>query len=185
MCKQGGGVICTRLKLPPGMTERLERDMLLIYTGGIHLSETIHEDIKRSYAMANSPTIAAMDALKAAANRMADALEAGDLAGFTEALNTSRKNHYALHSSCDSDALRAYFAVLEPFILGGKSCGAGGGGFIVVMARPGCRQACADAAERLGGKVWPMKMDHQGAIAWEEVEWNPDELAILKSHARA
>jgi D-glycero-alpha-D-manno-heptose-7-phosphate kinase len=74
---RGGGVTCSRLNLLPGVVERLERDMLLIYTGGIHLSGTIHEDIKRSYAMENSPTIAAMDALKAAANDMANALEEG------------------------------------------------------------------------------------------------------------
>jgi galactokinase/mevalonate kinase-like predicted kinase len=182
---KGGGATCSRLKLPPGVVERLERDMLLIYTGGIHLSGTIHADIKRSYAMENSPTIAAMDALKAAACRMADALEAGDIQGFVDALNDSRRNHYALHSSCDSDVLRAFFAALNPHILGGKTCGAGGGGFITVMTKPGHKLAAAEAAERLGGQVWPFKMDHDGAIAWEEANWTPDELRELKSLARA
>jgi D-glycero-alpha-D-manno-heptose-7-phosphate kinase len=181
---KGGGVTCTRLRLPPGMIERLERDMLLIYTGGIHLSGTIHEDIKRSYAMENSPTIAAMDALKSAALNMADALEAGDMNGFVAALNESRRNHYALHSSCDSDVLRGYFDELKPFILGGKTCGAGGGGFIVVVAKPGHKNACADAAEALGGTVWPFKMDHDGAIAWQEAPWTPAGLAELQSLAR-
>src|SRR5439155_10219228 len=50
---KGGGATCHRLKLRPDVVGRLERDMLLIYTGGIHLSATIHEDIKRSYAMEN------------------------------------------------------------------------------------------------------------------------------------
>ncbi|HEV2292844.1 MAG TPA: hypothetical protein VGR35_03260 [Tepidisphaeraceae bacterium] len=182
---QGGGATCSRLKLPPGMTERLERDMLLIYTGGIHLSGTIHEDIKRSYAMENSPTIAAMDRLKAAALRMADALEAGDIDGFVETVNESRKNHYALHSSCDSDTLRAFFTTLDPYILGGKTCGAGGGGFIAVLTRAACKQACTDAAEALGGNVWPLKMDHEGVIGWEEPDWAPADLTRLKSLARA
>ena len=184
VCHQGGGVTCSRLKLPPGVIERLERDMLLIYTGGVHLSETIHEDIKRSYEMANSPTIAAMDRLKAAACAMADALEAGNVNGFIGALNVSRANHYALHSSCDSDTLRTFFTKLEPYILGGKTCGAGGGGFIAVLARSGYKQACVDAAEALGGKVWPFKFDHEGAIGWEEPEWSPAEVNQLKSLAR-
>src|SRR5262245_1678154 len=181
---KGGGTTCSRLALPPPFVERLERDMLLLYTGGIHLSATIHEDIKRSYAMENSPTIAAMDALKTAACTMADALEAGDMSGFVEALNQSRRNHYALHSSCDSDRLRQFFAKLHPLILGGKTCGAGGGGFIVVVTKPGYKHACAEAAEALGGKVWPFKMDHQGTIGWEEVEWTPAEVADLKSLAQ-
>ena len=182
---KGGGVTCSKLNLPPGMIQRLERDLLLIYTGGIHLSGTIHQDIKRSYAMDNSPTIAAMDALKAAALNMADALEAGDMGGFIAALNDSRRNHYALHSSCDSDVLRAYFEKLGPFILGGKTCGAGGGGFIVVVTKPGHKQACADAAEALGGMVWPFKMDDDGAIAWQESPWTRAELAELESLVRA
>jgi D-glycero-alpha-D-manno-heptose-7-phosphate kinase len=181
---KGGGTTCSRLKLPGGFAEQLERDMLLIYTGEIHLSGTIHEDIKRSYAMKNSPTIAAMDRLKAAAFRMADALEAGDMNGFVEALNASRENHYALHSSCDSDTLRGFFARLDPFIRGGKACGAGGGGFIAVVTKPGYKQACADASEALGGTVWPLKFDHQGAIAWEEADWTAAEVDDLRSAAR-
>jgi galactokinase/mevalonate kinase-like predicted kinase len=159
--------------------------MLLIYTGEIHLSGTIHADIKRSYAMENSPTIAAMDRLKAAAIRMADALEAGSIDGFVEALNDSRKNHYALHSSCDSDVLRRYFDKLGPYIVGGKTCGAGGGGFIAVVTRPGYKFACADAAKALGGEVWPLKVDEHGAIAWAEEPWSADEIAELTSLARA
>ena len=182
---KGGGTTCVQLKLPPGMAESLERDMLLIYTGGIHLSGTIHEDIKRSYAMENSPTIAAMDGLKAAACKMADALEAGDMDGFVAALNQSRKNHYALHESCDSDTLRTFFARLDPFIFGGKTCGAGGGGFITVVTKPGYKQACIDAAKALGGEVWPLKLDHQGAFAWEEPQWSSSQLSELRALARS
>jgi len=180
---QGGGTTCTRLNLPPGVAERLERDMLLIYTGGIHLSATIHEDIKRSYAMTNSPTIAALDRLKSAAERMARALEAGDVDGFVAALNESRENHYALHSSCDSDVLRNFFAGLDPFIVGGKTCGAGGGGFIAVVTKPGYKNACAEAATALGGQVWPFILDHRGAIAWDEADWTPAEVANFRTIA--
>lgn len=182
---KGGGVTCRRLELPRGTIERLERDLFLIYTGGIHLSATIHEDIKRSYALKNSPTIAAMDRLKAAALKMVDALESGDVNGFADALNESRKNHYALHSSCDSDVLRRFFSHLDPFILGGKTCGAGGGGFIVVLAKPACRQACIDAAKTLGGDVWPFKMDQHGAMAWEEPEWTAEEVRKIRSLSHA
>jgi D-glycero-alpha-D-manno-heptose-7-phosphate kinase len=181
----GGGVTCRPLKLRPDVVRRLERDVLLVYTGGIHLSATIHEDIKRSYAMTDSPTIAAMDRLKQAALAMADALEAGDLGGFAHALNESRRGHYALHESCDSDVLRAFFARLDPYILGGKTCGAGGGGFIAVLTRPGHKQLCAEAAEAMGGEVWPFKIDHEGAVAWDEPEWTAAELDELTSLARA
>lgn len=181
---RGGEVECRALALPPGLVHRMERDLLLIYTGGIHLSGTIHTDIRQSYALENSPTIAAMNGLKAAAIQMAAALEAGELGGFVEALNASRRNHYALHPSCDSDTLRVFFSKLDPFILGGKTCGAGGGGFIMVYTKPGHRHACAQAAEALGGTVWPFKMDLEGAVAWEEADWTPAEVEELKNFAK-
>jgi len=180
---KGGGCACTRLNLPPEMAQRLQSDMLLIHTGKVHLSGTIHEDIKRAYEMDNSPVVAAMDRLKAAANTMAGALEAGDMNGFVAALNDSRKGHYALHESCDSDVLRSFFTKLDPFIIGGKTCGAGGGGFIVVVTRPGCKEACIDAARTLSEMVWPFAMDDDGTVVSEELEWTADEVAELRSLA--
>lgn len=178
---QGGGTECRPLRIPSALLNQLERDLLLIYTGGIHLSGTIHADIKRSYALPQSPTIAAMNGLRGEALRMADALEAGSLGGFIDALNASRRFHYALHESCDSEVLRTYFSRLDPFILGGKTCGAGGGGFIVVCVRPGCKQACVDAAEDLGGTVWPFKLDLDGASAWEEPDWDDEDIARFRA----
>jgi D-glycero-alpha-D-manno-heptose-7-phosphate kinase len=181
---KGGGATCHRLSLRDDVVGRLERDMLLIYTGGIHLSATIHEDIKRSYALENSPTIAAMNGLKKAACEMADALASGNIDGFAGALNESRQQHYALHSSCDSDVLRRFFTQLGPHILAGKTCGAGGGGFITVLTQPGHKQPCPDAAEALGGTVWPLKIDDEGAVAWEEPDWSGRQLEELRSFAR-
>jgi galactokinase/mevalonate kinase-like predicted kinase len=183
--QKGGGASCQRLNVPPDLVRCLERDMLLIYTGGIHLSATIHEDIKRSYALENSPTIAAMDRLKAAACAMADALEAGDVNGFAAALNESRQSHYALHESCDSDVLRSFFEKMRPYILGGKTCGAGGGGFIAVLTKPGAKRHSIEAAEKLGGEVWPFKFDDDGVVAWTEPEWAKSDVDELMSLARA
>ncbi len=159
---QGGGCSCERLEVPSHALEEIERDSLLIYTGGVHLSGTIHADIKRSYALENSPTIRAMDELKAAAQRMARALAAGDIETYVECLNHSRMNHYALHESCDSDTLRNFFRELATHIRGGKTCGAGGGGFILIHMKPGQYNACVQIAESLGGRAFNLKLDNEG-----------------------
>src|SRR3974390_954464 len=140
--QKGGGCSCAPIKVSEGTRGQIERDSLLIYTGQVHLSGTIHVDIKKSYSLPDSPTVRAMDNLKDAAQRMACALEAGDINTYLDCLNRSRVNHYALHASCDSDMLRKYFNELSPYILGGKACGAGGGGFIFVHAKPHRRQEC-------------------------------------------
>jgi len=166
--QQGGGCSCEKLCIPRQTLAELERDSLLIYTGGVHLSGTIHADIKKSYALENSPTIRAMDELKAAAQQMASALRTGDIGTYIECLNHSRTNHYALHESCDSDGLRKFFRELAPHIRGGKTCGAGGGGFILVHAKPNQRKECVRIAQSLGGTAFDLKLDQDGLKTWEE-----------------
>jgi len=165
---KGGGEVCERLKVPAQTLAELERDSLMIYTGSVHLSGSIHSDIKKWYHQLDSPTIRAMNELKAAARRAAPALAAGDLETYIECLNHSRLNHYALHPSCDSERLRQFFDALAPHIRGGKTCGAGGGGFIFVHAKPGQRDKCARIAEGIGGSVWDFKFDQEGLVTREE-----------------
>ncbi|MEM7394348.1 MAG: hypothetical protein AAF492_18575, partial [Verrucomicrobiota bacterium] len=159
---EGGGSECDILSISTETRRALEDHMLLIHTGDVHLSGSIHDDIKASYAKENSPTVRAMDELKAAAITAAGALEDGDLDRFIEAMNASRLNHYALHESCDSPTLRRYFGELEADILGGKACGAGGGGFIMIYTRPGRRARCIETAEEMGGIVGPLRIDDEG-----------------------
>jgi len=151
---KGGGARCEPVKVSDATRCQLERDSLLIYTGEAHLSGSIHADIRKFYEQKDSPTIKAMDNLKGAALSMARALEVGDLDAYVELLNCARQNHYALHPSCDSDTLRRFFNQLTPYVRGGKACGAGGGGFILVHVKPDSRQEAVRTAESLGGMVW-------------------------------
>jgi D-glycero-alpha-D-manno-heptose-7-phosphate kinase len=179
--QKGGGCSCAPIKVSEGTRGQIERDSLLIYTGQVHLSGTIHVDIKKSYKQPNSPTVRAMDNLKYAAQKMARALEAGDINTYLDCLNRSRVNHYALHASCDSDTLREFFNELSPYILGGKACGAGGGGFIFIHAKPHCRKECMQKAESIGGMVWNFQLDDLGLLTWEEPASSAQEIETFRS----
>jgi galactokinase/mevalonate kinase-like predicted kinase len=110
---------------------------------------------------------------------MARALSCGDLAGYLDCLNLSRVNHYALHPSCDSDTLRRYFDALSPHIRGGKTCGAGGGGFIMVHTKSNHRKQAIQLAESLGGQVWHLKIDGAGLRTWNEPASSPEEIRSI------
>jgi len=172
----GGGCDCEPLNVSDHTLVQIERDTLLICTGDIHLSGTIHTDIARTYAQENSPTVQAMHNLKSAALRMAEALRGDDLAGYLDCLNLARVNHYALHPSCDSATLRRYFEALAPHIRGGKTCGAGGGGFIMVHTRPDHRQQARRIAESMGGQVWQLNLDREGLKTWSEPKATSEEI---------
>ena len=180
--QQGGGTSHHPIRMAGETVLRLERDSLLVYTGGAHVSGSIHDDIRRSYATERSPAKAAMVGLREEAFRMAEALERGDIPGYARAMNQCRFHHYALHESCDSPTLRGYFEALEHLILGGKTCGAGGGGFILLCAKPDRRRECIRAAEGLGGLVWPLKFDWDGVKSWDEPATAPQELQELRAH---
>jgi D-glycero-alpha-D-manno-heptose-7-phosphate kinase len=46
--------------------------------------------------------------------------------------------------------------------LGGKVCGAGGGGCVALLLEPGARARVEQAATAAGGQVLPIRIDRQG-----------------------
>ena len=164
---KGAPTNAERIELDTSTRLSLEHRSLLIFTGEAHVSGDIHADIQRAYRVENSPTLAAMFELRSAAERMAEALRTGDLAAYAEALNASRENLYRLHPSCDCEAHRRCFAALEDVIDAGKTCGAGGGGFILAFTKPGRRIEATRIARKLDARVWPVNIDFEGVRTWE------------------
>jgi len=179
----GGGMTRHRIKINEPTCRALEYQSLLIYTGEGHVSATIHEDIRTSYALPNSPTLHAMQILHAQADKMAAALPEGDLKAYGEALSESCRQLYRLHESCDSAEHRRYFEAIDDCIMGGKTCGAGGGGFLLVLTKPGHRRECIGRIEQLGGTVWPVVIDWQGLATWVEPPWDEAEVRRLRDLA--
>jgi D-glycero-alpha-D-manno-heptose-7-phosphate kinase len=180
---RGGGLTPRRIDVPLEARLALERRSLLIYTSEAHVSGSIHRDIRESYGLPDSPTLDAMMCLREAAGRMAEALRRGDLDSYAEALSESCRNLYRLHPSCSSDAHRRCFEALEGLIAGGKTCGAGGGGFLLAFARPGLRRECMARAGKLGFLVWPVTIDFEGVRTWSEPPLPDGEVRRLRDLA--
>ena len=179
-----GTTIPHRLNVPARTKLEIERSSLLIYPGKAHVSGNIHQDIRDAYAREGSKTREAMFRLRESAQKMGSALEAGDVDSYVRELNTSCDALYQLHSSCDSDAHRNLLAALGDSIEGRKTCGAGGGGFLLVHSRPGRRAECVRRAEAAGGLVWPLIVDDSGVVSWEEAPSAPEEIERLRNAAR-
>jgi D-glycero-alpha-D-manno-heptose-7-phosphate kinase len=182
---RGGGTVPRRLEVSAETRCVLERSSLVVYTGEAHVSGSIHQDIKEWYALEGSPTVAAMVELREEARRMTAALEAGDIDGYVRSLNASCASLYRLHPSCDSEAHRRCFAELGELVLGGKTCGAGGGGALLLHVRPGRRRECWRAAEAVGAAVWPLRIDFEGLASWWEPATPPEEVERLRAMAQA
>jgi D-glycero-alpha-D-manno-heptose-7-phosphate kinase len=176
----GGGVTPRRLQLSTQTRRTLEHHSLLIYTGGAHVSGAIHADIKRSYRENDGKTFSALRALHLQAETMAAALEAGNLTGYANALNESCQQLYNLNASCDCPDHRRYFQALAELIAAGKTCGAGGGGFMLVLTQLGRRNDCARCAEEMGALVWPITIDSSGVSRWIEPPFDEAEVERIR-----
>ena len=181
---KGGGTVPHRLDISDEVLHALENRTLLLYTSEAHVSGNIHKDIKESYKLPDSPTVAAMVGLRESAIKMAAALEAGDLDAYAESLNTSCDELYNLHASCGCEGHRQLTAELDDLILGRKTCGAGGGGFLAVFTKPGCRQQCIKRAEQLGALVWPVVLDRTGVTTWSDTAAEKELVESIIQRAR-
>lgn len=178
--RPGGSMTRRRLSISPDTRRALEFRSLLIYSGVAHASASIHEDIKRTYAEENSSTLQALTALHRQAESMAEALEAGNLNDYAAALNESCRLLYRIHESCDSEEHRRYSQVLGDLIQGAKTCGAGGGGFLLVFTKPSRRQECIRRVEALGALVWPVTIDTCGVASWLEPPLDADDIQRIR-----
>ncbi|MBI3830102.1 MAG: hypothetical protein HY291_11330 [Planctomycetes bacterium] len=163
---KGGGTSARKLRVPEEAVLELERRCVLVYTGEVHLSGSIHQDIKRSYALPESPTVDAMKNLARVARESAEALEACNVDRFGALLNENWVHHKRLHESCDSATLKKFYAAAQDHITGGKTCGAGGGGCVLFLAKDGHRKALERACEDLGGRLLPFGIDRKGLLRW-------------------
>lgn len=162
-----GSVTHAPVNLSAQTRKQLEERLVLVNSGVAHLSSSIHEDIKSDYARADSTTRDAMFRLAEIALAQAAALEAGDISAFGGLLNKNWVQHRRLHESCQSDALRELYTRAEGYYDGAKTCGAGGGGCILFLAKEGRRSELESACEACGGEVLEFGMDEAGLVRWD------------------
>lgn len=146
--------------LPPDRLQALQAHLLLFYTGVSRHASKIAEGQVREIESGQRDD--AMHLLAGMAERACNVLTDGNLAEFGLMLNqgwTIKKSLSPLVTTTEVEQL--YTAAVQAGALGGKLLGAGGGGFVLLFARPdrqeAIRTALADYLEV------PFKMDFSGA----------------------
>jgi len=161
-----GQVTAADVKLPGDLRYELERRFLLVHTGQVHLSGSIHDDIKADYALEESTTRDAMHKLSRVALDMRDVIERGDIQAFGALLDENWVHHKRLHASCTSPLLEGYYEAMAGLVDGGKTCGAGGGGCILFLTKDGEKYRALERCKELGGEILPLTFDFEGLRTW-------------------
>lgn len=164
----GEEVKVSKINLSKDTICELEKSIVLCYTGKSRLSGNIHQMVREAYLNKDPNTRQALRELKVIAENMKNALLREDLKTFAELLNDNWKNQKALHPSVTNPEIDALFDIaLSNGALGGKACGAGGGGCLIFYAKPDCEHIVRKKLIEAGVTVIDFNFEFNGLQIWK------------------
>jgi len=170
------GVAVTPVGIAAETRRTLERNLLLCYTGYVRRHVGL---IDRQIAFAREgreDTRLGLKRLSEMAYEMRDALEDDDPESVGVMLRQAfeakklMNPHIAEHTPIEAMLGAAQAAGAA----GGKICGAGGGGYLLIYAEPEVQPAVRRELEQLGGQMAPLRFHGEGVRAFRgEATWAP------------
>ena len=127
-----------RQTVAPTFQKKLDERLLLAFTGKTRLAKNILQNVLRRWARRTPEVVATVQGLVTGAHKAKEALQQGDLEGLGECLHdyyAQKKNMAGKDSGVEPDIVAGILEELrkENLIRGASLCGAGGGGFLVMM----------------------------------------------------
>jgi D-glycero-alpha-D-manno-heptose-7-phosphate kinase len=164
---RGEDVKTSPLPLSRDTLLELEKNLLIIYTGKSRLSGDIHGKVTGAWKAGEARTVEAIRQLKRIAVEMKEALLGGDLDSFGKLMDENWNQQKRLHPSVTNPQIDRLFEIAyKEGALGGKACGAGGGGCIMFYCRPDCEHKVQKALEAEGVRVIDFNFDGLGVQTW-------------------
>lgn len=143
---RGEQVSSERLELAPEILERLRNDLVLAHSGASHVSGDMHEKVYARFRAGDPQVLRALANLKKTAIRLRDDLLAGRLEEVGRGLLATWEDQKRLDPGVSTPRLDRLFEIARSAgAIGGKACGAGAGGAIAVLCRPGRSNAVREA----------------------------------------
>jgi D-glycero-alpha-D-manno-heptose-7-phosphate kinase len=170
------GVSVTPIRLSPGAAEKLASGLLLCYSGSVRRSVGLIDTQIELFERGREETLLGMKQLAEMAYPMRDALVEGDVetlgAMLAEAFEAKRRMNPHIAENTRIEAMLE--AARGAGAWGGKICGAGGGGYLLVACPSDRRPAVRAALEALGGQIAPFEFHAEGVRAKRgDAVWAP------------
>jgi D-glycero-alpha-D-manno-heptose-7-phosphate kinase len=163
----GGRVVVNPLRIRRDFLNEFESSLIICFTGQSRRSDAIIKQQVEGLSAFDPQTLAGMHALKADAEEMKLALLSGRVRRVAEILGSSwesKKQTAAGVTNAKVDEI--YDLALKAGAWAGKVSGAGGGGFLMLMADPETRHQVIGALSAAGCLALPAKLTFEGAEGW-------------------
>jgi len=130
---------------------RLQRRLLLFFTGSTRDANSVLKHQQRASGAASGDTVSALHAIKDAAWETRRCLERGDLGAFGQILADAWEQKKRLAPGVTNERIdQAYELARRHGAVGGKITGAGGGGFLMLYCEETYQPAVCEALEGIG-----------------------------------
>jgi D-glycero-alpha-D-manno-heptose-7-phosphate kinase len=158
------GVEVTPVRIPSDALTALRERLLLCYTGRVRKDLRLIDEQIRMYREGREDTLLGMKGLHEAVYAMRDALQSGDVDRFGglmhEAYEAKKLMNPLVVRGAPIDVL--YARARELGAVGGKLCGAGGGGYLAIFCEPHRQPEVRRGIEELGGQFTEFSFSSNG-----------------------
>jgi D-glycero-alpha-D-manno-heptose-7-phosphate kinase len=159
--------VSSPLPLSSGVINELEKRLVLCYSGTSRLSGDIIQRVQQAYTSGEAATCNALRSMREISRRVKSALLAGTLNELGPLLRENWSCQRALHPSVTNETVDRLFMIAERHgALGGKACGAGGGGCIVFFCEADAERSVREALAQAGGQIIDFNLDRHGLQTW-------------------
>lgn len=161
-------VVVNPLRIPQSVINELEYRFILCYTGKTRLSANIVGRQIESFQEKKNNVVEALDATKALALDLKNALLRGQVEKFGDLLHQGWTMKKKFDSAITNEKIdELYEEARKKGALGGKILGAGGGGYLLLFCRFDKKHLIAERLEQIGGQIVDFKFEHSGLQTWE------------------
>ena len=156
---RGGGVRVEPVVCPPHVLKRLQRSLLLFYTGRQRAADGVLSEQRK--AVQDGVSVEALKRMRDFAHELRERLAADDADALGRLLDENWQLKRTLAGGVTDSQVDAWYErALAAGALGGKILGAGGGGFLLVTAPPDRHDAVRAALSEL--RELPLKFAARG-----------------------
>jgi fucokinase len=145
-----------RVSLSPQLVEALNQRLVLTFSGQPRLAKNILQQVLRRWATRSGEIMTTVEGLVKGASEAIACVEAGDINGLGLVMNQYWKFKMAMagpNSGAEPASVRTLIDLLSSKgdIVGATLCGAGGGGFLVLLASEGHSSHEIESTARASG----------------------------------
>jgi len=150
----GSNVLIRKLKISHSFKKEIENNLILFYTGLPRTSGNIVKAQVKSYVEKPKESKKSLDKLKEIAYQMKDALLSENFEKFGELLTEDLEIKTKFNPLLTTDYMKQLNSlVLRNGGIGGRVCGAGGGGCMIWLIKPGFKEKIKTLLKNQQGKL--------------------------------